>query len=639
MTNGLSILDVSNPSQMQEVGNLYLQGTGYDVYLSGDLAYFADGDSGLQIINVADTKKPTLIGHVDTPGNAVDILVNGNHAYVADRSSGVQVIDVSDPSKPTISSSYSTGGEASDLAVSGPYLYIAAGEAGLAILDISNPGKVAPVGHVDNQGFDEARSVAISGSYAYILGGDKAPSWTIHEGVWIDNPLWKLLAVDISNPQRPIKKQGVPCGATATARSFFKSIIRVYEKVIYVAYVDRVEAFELQCPAFPRLKAKYLFEADSRSLDIKDNRAYCYPRGKFVVWNLSDPEPMKSMNVYYPYGGSDKTAGIIDRVSASGSNAFVSAGQLELQVLDVSHSDQPRSIGQLSGPGVGIADMVVDGKFIYTIHITEPDFRSRVVTGQRVFRIVAPHEKFLEIKGWGLTSISGKSIRVFDVANPNAPSLVGSYENASRARCLKVKDEIVYIGSDTGLQLLKVSGDKSLTLLGELKTPRPIGGIEVQGVYAYLYAAPHSGYKGGPTIYIVDVSNPRAPVFKGTYQEPGEEAITGVTVKGHVAYVTYTSRAIKLIDPTGPRMIHLYDTAGEPQGVAFSDPYVLVPCGEAGLQVFEVSPEGKLQSREIYNTPGDAKHVAVADNHIYLADADSLMIFRLRKKSWLDKIF
>ena len=49
----LRILDVSDPSRPVALGGVLLPGTVYGVYVSGELAYVADGPSGLQIIDVS----------------------------------------------------------------------------------------------------------------------------------------------------------------------------------------------------------------------------------------------------------------------------------------------------------------------------------------------------------------------------------------------------------------------------------------------------------------------------------------------------------------------------------------------------------------------------------------------------------
>jgi hypothetical protein len=55
---------------------------------------------------------PILKGSYDTPGKAFGVYVLGDFAYVADGNSGLQIIDVSNPQSPTLRGTYDTPGYA-----------------------------------------------------------------------------------------------------------------------------------------------------------------------------------------------------------------------------------------------------------------------------------------------------------------------------------------------------------------------------------------------------------------------------------------------------------------------------------------------------------------------------------------------
>jgi hypothetical protein len=60
--NGLVILNVSDSSQPNLVSELYLQGTAYDLDISGNYAYIADGFSGMKVVDISDVSVPILVG-------------------------------------------------------------------------------------------------------------------------------------------------------------------------------------------------------------------------------------------------------------------------------------------------------------------------------------------------------------------------------------------------------------------------------------------------------------------------------------------------------------------------------------------------------------------------------------------------
>jgi len=95
----LAVVDISNPSRPISVGRILLPDIDivWGVFVSGSLAYVADGTSGLKIVDISDPSSPQLRGSYDTPGNALDVWISGMLACVADGYSGLQLIDVTNP--------------------------------------------------------------------------------------------------------------------------------------------------------------------------------------------------------------------------------------------------------------------------------------------------------------------------------------------------------------------------------------------------------------------------------------------------------------------------------------------------------------------------------------------------------------
>ncbi|MHA1534210.1 MAG: hypothetical protein ACTSP8_05710 [Promethearchaeota archaeon] len=58
------------------------------VYLNGDYAYVADGNSGLAVIDISDPTNPGTPVYEDTTGYAMGIYVSGGYAYVVVTTSG-----------------------------------------------------------------------------------------------------------------------------------------------------------------------------------------------------------------------------------------------------------------------------------------------------------------------------------------------------------------------------------------------------------------------------------------------------------------------------------------------------------------------------------------------------------------------
>jgi hypothetical protein len=153
-----------------EIGQFSDGGLAQAVYISGDYAYVADGTDGLEIIDISDPENPTQVGQFDNGGVAYGVVVSGIIAYVADGPDGLEIVNLTDPENPTLIAQYINGtADANDVVVSGDYAYVADGADGLEIVDISNSSNPQRVGHFDDGGV--ANAVVKSGNYIYLADG------------------------------------------------------------------------------------------------------------------------------------------------------------------------------------------------------------------------------------------------------------------------------------------------------------------------------------------------------------------------------------------------------------------------------------------------------------------------------------
>ena len=87
----------ATPQPLIPVGGYDTLGYAADVAVAGNYAYVADVTNGLEIIDVSDPTHCARVGGFDTFGVAYGVTVVGRYAYVADYNAGLQVIDVSNP--------------------------------------------------------------------------------------------------------------------------------------------------------------------------------------------------------------------------------------------------------------------------------------------------------------------------------------------------------------------------------------------------------------------------------------------------------------------------------------------------------------------------------------------------------------
>lgn len=70
------------------------------VYVCGSLAYVADGPGGLRVIDVSDPTQPEEVGHCVFPDWASSVYISDSLAYIAAGKAGLRVLDVDDPANP-----------------------------------------------------------------------------------------------------------------------------------------------------------------------------------------------------------------------------------------------------------------------------------------------------------------------------------------------------------------------------------------------------------------------------------------------------------------------------------------------------------------------------------------------------------
>jgi hypothetical protein len=171
-SNGLQIIDISDPENPATIGSASITGTAKAVTVIGDKAYIVISPNGLRVVDVNPDSDSylTIVGSVDTPGYAEDITVIENNAYVADSFNGLQVIDISDPENPSIIGAVDTQGIAYGVTAAGGRIFVADYFAGLSMIDISTPSSPVLIGSVDTPGI--ALNATIVNNNAYIADGE-----------------------------------------------------------------------------------------------------------------------------------------------------------------------------------------------------------------------------------------------------------------------------------------------------------------------------------------------------------------------------------------------------------------------------------------------------------------------------------
>jgi hypothetical protein len=509
----LTIVNVSTPTAPSIVGSLYDNTNLYgavDVALTGNYAIVLSSTK-LAVVNITNKAAPATVGTVTNAlfNNCRDISVSGNYAYLACAgSNSLVVVDLSTPTSPTVAGSLTDSTNlnyTSSIAIYGSYLYAGCSNnyGGGAIIDISNPAAPTLVGHLPGY-YDTL--LTLSGSTLYVLSQN----------------ISTIMSLDVSNPLSPKRQPDTHYSAggpvylsvvgsnligtstgmevwhltTIPAPLYTSANVNLANRLYSVQGIDKIgttiysvssqgilSAIDISDPTNPTFLGR-LYDSrliNAGALSASGNYVYI-PTGNwsysFYVVDVSNPAAMtivSSMNEFpniwnvtytkvagnllymtspiggrfsaydvtvptVPYGRGSISSGISypNAFDISGSYAYI-CGSSGMVVIDVSDPDSFSIAATLSG--ITCNDVKVMGSYVVTI------------------------------------SQSSKTLTVFDMSVPTAPSVVG------------VLTDTVNLGS--------------------------IYSLTINGNYAYI-----AGYSGFTT---VDLSIPATPVI--------DDMLTGVFYK------------------------------------------------------------------------------------------------------------
>jgi hypothetical protein len=210
-----------------------------NVFILEDMAYLANAEDGLIILDVSDPSNPQEVGSYPLE-NTQSVIVVNNIAYVIEQgqvqdsralSDKLVLIDVKTPSIPRILGEYSpesgfTHQELSNLAVSNQVAYLTLSDRFIAV-DVSVPSQPVTIGEFSFSSNISSPGVAVSEGIAYLQANQlhvvdvRNPAEAIEIGgfdtgwgasivvdgrtVYLSSWSEGLIILDISDPAKPIK--------------------------------------------------------------------------------------------------------------------------------------------------------------------------------------------------------------------------------------------------------------------------------------------------------------------------------------------------------------------------------------------------------------------------------------------------
>lgn len=314
---GLTVIDVSNPSQPRRIGG-YHRGSLGTVSVDGDRAYLGGGFHGtLQIVDLTLPARLSRTAVLDTTDLACGLAMAGDRLLVADRLGGVQVVDATDPAKLKWQATIASTDPVLGVALSGSTAYVASDASGVRAFDLADPTNPQFLGVYDTPGL--ARGVVLSGTQAYVADGSGG-----------------LQIVDVSNPA-----QMQPVGNVATT-GFANSVALMGNYALVADWENGLAIVDVATPQTAHIVGNYNTGGYTLAVAVAGSNAILSDgAGGFQVVDLSKPAEPRLL-------GRAPADGWARHVAVSGRFAYVADAFSGVQVYDISDVSHPRRMGGTS---------------------------------------------------------------------------------------------------------------------------------------------------------------------------------------------------------------------------------------------------------------------------------------------------
>lgn len=199
----------------------------------------------------------------------------------------------------------------------------------------------------------------------------------------------------------------------------------------------------------------------------------------------------------------------------------------------------------------------------------------------------------------------GAEFRIFDITNPAAPTLIGTFNDGMDSYVVEVKGSFAYVVGSDKLRIIDVSNPTAPQLRGTTSLPQ--SGIYVEGTIGCAHTT--------TGVAAVDLSNPDAPMVGGSVNlgaNPYVFAMGG----GHCYAIS--SGKVSVVDMTNPAAPTLVTTLPRfARGVLATGNWLYVTHGNS-VEVFDVTNKAAIQSVIKYDLPGPPGEMTLAGNTLYV---------------------
>jgi hypothetical protein len=245
------------------------------------------------------------------------------------------------------------------------------------------------------------------------------------------------------------------------------------------------------------------------------------------------------------------------------------------------------------------------------------------VSGQTAFTQVAAISgpaDLVEIHGSRAYVVGHGTLRIFDIANPQAPKELGSHTFPEKIWGLQIVEPLVYVAADFfGFGILDVSNPSAPKLRGSLKTPGQAKSVVVAGNKAAV-----ADHMSG--VDFIDTSNADKPALLGSFYLEGYAR--EVALSGSIAYAVdapFGVYAFDMTKPGAPDPVSSQQTATAPGSIVVSPEAapakLAVLVGGGAVQVYDLAkPTEPVRVAALKTPSGRPTRAALHGSRAFVAD-------------------
>lgn len=540
------VLDISDPSKPEIVGEYLTDGYIYDLEVRSYVAFVCIG-SGLLIIDISNPTLPEKISEISIGGVAISLALDDTFVYVSTFSGIMWVVDVSDLSNPVKRSGIPTGGErAYCIESKDGCVYIGSPEyPPLSIVDANNPDTLSTV-DFDVGGLAYSANIKDTLLFLGVHGYDVTNYLKIY---------------NISNAAVP---QFLGEAGIQAPEDIMAITVSGDEKTAYIRTTSgNIYSVDVSNTMQPEIIGKYekLIGANigNTGIAFTNNLILSAHYSGLLTLDVSEPDSI-GLESFFPTGGTAL------EMDSKNNLVCVACGLSGLWILNMSNPIRPQTVSNINTGGF-TADLVVEDTLVYLINwaaYSEQDtsrglwiidisniFQPKMISHYKgITNFSTTTEPNSIAKSANLIFITQQPrfgvdsiLEIIDVSDVYQPKSVGVFVADYYPKCATIKDSVLFLATHgAGLRMIDIKNPSQPVGISVFDDSADIDISDANGNVLYVDKV--------DTFFVLDISIPSDPYILGGL----EKSISGSSLNIEImqGYVYLKDGIIDVSDPTFP---------------------------------------------------------------------------------------